>query len=107
MGKLRGIRGANLTLQLKLLGGAIEGLGGSESTSISATCVTRSARAAYTEEAPDRRKEGGVEDIDKSDDGGKKQRALVLSRFSLKTVGLHSYRGLIVLFWFNILNLSP
>jgi hypothetical protein len=51
-------------------------LGGSELTSISTAHVTRSARAAHTKEVPDRRKEGGVEDIDKNGDGGKKQKAL-------------------------------
>jgi hypothetical protein len=50
-------------------------LGGSELTSISATCITRSARAAHTEEALDGRKEGGVKDINKNDGGSKKQRA--------------------------------
>jgi hypothetical protein len=77
VGKFRGIRGANLTLQLGLLGGAIEGLGGSESTSISAACVTRFARAACTEAVLEGRKEGGVEDIDENDGGGKKQKAPV------------------------------
>jgi hypothetical protein len=70
----------------------MEGMGGSESTSISAAQCTRLARAAAPKEGPEGRKEEGVEDINKNNDGGKKQKGLVSSVFKLgaTVVGLQT-----------------
>jgi hypothetical protein len=56
-------------------------MGGSKSTSISTAYLTNAARAAAPAEGPEGRKEGGVEDINKSDDGGKKQEGLGAGHF--------------------------